>query len=92
MTITASFYDWLIAYLDDADPEGIVYDDNRGTAEYRSEAGEMLRCLTTAGTAEEFCTATYQIFASYFGDSLEGSAQSYRRLARDVFHKWHETR
>jgi hypothetical protein len=80
-------HEWLIALLDERDPEGLRGDGNPGR-EYTPEVPHILAALQVARTLEEFTAEFYGIFVRYFDESV-APRETYANLAREVYEQRH---
>lgn len=82
------FYDWLLKYLDECDPIGLVVKANPGS-EYEPEAPHIIVSANTAKSPDELTDAIHSIFVRYFDARLAGARNDYRSMAHTIYEKWH---
>jgi hypothetical protein len=85
------FYDWLVLYLDEQDPVGLLGEGNPGR-EYEPEAPHILAALPKVASADELTERIHAIFVAYFDSELAGPLSNYVGMAGEIYLKWHQMR
>ncbi len=80
-------YGWLLQYLDERDPQGLIYDP-LPVEEYAPEAREIAAYLPMAMSVDDLTDKMHTIFKHYFTDELAGSRSEYVEIARIIFERW----
>lgn len=85
------YFEWLVAFLDENDPVGLVDDDNPGR-EYEIEARKLVPLVATETSTDKLAQKICSVFVDYFDASLAGDASRYVPIASAMIRKWEELR
>ena len=86
-----TYFEWLVALLDQRDPVVLVDDDNPGR-EYEIEARMMVPLVASERSADNLAKKIHSVFVDYFDSSLAGDITGYVPIAVAVIQKWDELR
>jgi hypothetical protein len=81
-----TLFDEIAALLFNHDPMGINFASN--TDEYDPEARTILPRLNTCESVDDVRLVVHEEFCHWFGDGIVGSAESYQKIAKDIWDLW----